>query len=277
MTPRFASVIVLMLSLAGARHARALPPSSTDAGNAGVGAGSSSQDENWNGWPPPRPRPEYATEVAGAFLIGILHVDQSALNRRLTESGYQRLSPTLTLVGGEGRAVLTSGVVVGARGSALVSEGGRGPGNWNTRLDGAMGMLNLGYALFRAETLSLTLTADIGAYGLSLELSQQDPADFDEILAEPGRSVSLRRGGILTGLTLGLEAHVPLAVEQWRHFVSVGVRLSALYGPPVGDWGSEGGEVSAGPALQLTGGYAALSFGFGSSAEHRSEKSVSRD
>jgi hypothetical protein len=147
MTPRFASVIVLTLSLAGAGHARALPPSSTDAGNVDAGAVSSSEDENWHGWPPPRHRPEYATEVAGAFLVGILHVDQSALNRRLTESGYQRLSPTLTLVGGEGRAVLTSGVVMGARGAALVSEGGRGPGNWNTRLDGAMGMLESGLCL----------------------------------------------------------------------------------------------------------------------------------
>jgi hypothetical protein len=128
-----------------------------------------------------------------------------------------------------------------------------------------------------AQALSLTLTADIGAYGLSLELSQQDPADFDEVLAEPGRSVSLRRGGILTGLTLGLEAQVPLAVGQGRNFVSVGVRLSALYGPPVGDWGSEGGEISAGPPLRLTGGYAALAFGFGSIAERRSEKSVPRD
>jgi hypothetical protein len=58
--------------------------------------------------------------------------------------------------------------------------------------------------------------------------------------ATPRRSSSLGRGGLF------------------------GLRLSALYGPALGDWGSLGGSSATdGPALRLTGGYAALAFGFG--------------
>jgi len=206
------------------------------------------------------------SEGAGAFFIGAGFFDFAALNHRLRANGYEAVDTRMTMLGGEGHAVTPTGFVVGARGGALLSPDGSGPDGLQRTFGGGFGMVDFGFAFVRREALLLTLTSGLGGYGLSLGIGDQQSASFDDVLANPRRSSTLSRGGLLVGLTLGVDGRVPMGpVEQGRRgFFTLGGRIGGLYGPPIGSWGiSEGGDATGGPGPGLVGAYAALAIGFG--------------
>jgi hypothetical protein len=202
----------------------------------------------------------------GGFFLGALLLDLSSLNDRLEDNGYEKVPSVLTLIGGEGHAIFDSSFVVGARGGAILSPEGDGPGEFETRFNGGFGMLDLGFAFVQTQPVLVTLTGGIGGYGLNLEISDNQDIDFDEALENPRRSVSLGRGGLLVGATLGVDGRVPIGKVRHgkRSFLTLGARVGALYGPTFGQWGvSDGSEADGGPSLSLTGGFAAVVLGFG--------------
>ncbi len=218
------------------------------------------------------PKEDEASEGAGLFFIGVGFFDFAALNRRLRANGYESIDDGLTLIGGEGHAVLPSGFVVGARGGGLLSSDGRGPNGYERSFGGGFGMLDLGLALVQTRPILVTLTSGLGGYGLSLGISDRQSASFDAVLADPARSSSVSRGGLLVGLALGVDGRVPIGpVERGRQgFFTLGARLGALYGPPLGGWGmSEGGDATSGPGRGLIGAYGALAVGFGGGSVER--------
>ncbi len=209
---------------------------------------------------------EEDAEGSGAFLIGVGLFDLSELNDRLADNGYEELQATATLIGGEGHGVMDSGFVAGIRGAAILYPDGNGPGSYQTSLAGGFGMLDLGFALVRKRHILLTLTGGIGGYGWSLDISDRASADFDAALSDPARSTSMGRGGLLTGLTVGFDGRVPVGpVERGRQgFFTMGARISALYGPPIGSVSFEDdADVDDAPAMNLVGVYGALTIGFG--------------
>jgi hypothetical protein len=213
-----------------------------------------------------------APEGAGAFLLGVGVFDLSALNDRLAANGYERLDTAMTVIGGEGRAVFNSGFVAGGRGAGILAPGGAGPGNLRTSFGGGFGMVDLGFAFVHSQAFLLTLTGDIGGYGWSLGISDQQSARFDDVLKNPRRSSSLGSGGVLVGLTLGIDGRVGIgeAKNGRRGFFTVGARIGALYGPQLGNWGlSDGMDATGGPRTGLAGAYAALAIGFGGGADSR--------
>jgi hypothetical protein len=213
---------------------------------------------------------EDKTEGAGHFVLGVGVFDLSALNDQLAAAGYDRLSNTWPVIGGEGHALFESGFMIGGRGAALLGSTGNGPGELRTELSGGFGMLDLGFALVRMPAFRLALLGGVGGYGFALQISEQQSVRFDELLNTPQRSSLLSRGGLLLGLTLAIDGRVPLgdAKDGRRGFFTLGLRVGGLYGPPMGDWhASDGTEVSAGPDTGLAGGYAGLAIGFGSRPE----------
>jgi hypothetical protein len=215
--------------------------------------------------PPERSRE--SAEGFGHFLLGAGFFNLSELEDRLKDDGYGELSPVISIVGGEGHAVFDSGFLVGARGGALISpesEGARGGGT--ARITGGFGMADFGFALVHTRPVLLSLSAGIGGYGYSIELGDSESAAFDDVLADPARGTSLSTGGLLGSLTVGFDGRVDVGpMEQGRQgFLTLGLRLGALYGPPLGDWSIEhGGTASGGPSTALAGGYGALAIGFG--------------
>jgi hypothetical protein len=221
---------------------------------------------------PPAPPPEPCapkdepSEGAGAFFLGVGLFDFSALNHRLRENGYERIAPATTLLGGEGHAVFPSGFVAGAHGGALLTPDGDGPSGLQRTFGGGFGMIDLGLALVQRPAFLLTLTSGIGGYGMSLGISDGQSARFDDVLKNPGRSSSISRGGLLVGLAVGVDGRVPVGkVERGRRgFFTLGARLGALYGPPLGSWSlAEGGNATRGPGSGLAGIYGAAVLGFG--------------
>jgi hypothetical protein len=199
-------------------------------------------------------------------LLGAGAFDLSSLNDRLAAHGYERLSGVMPIIGGEGHAVFSSGFVAGGRGAAILGPSGAGPGTLRTSFGGGFGMADFGFAFVRTQHVLFTLLGGIGGYGWSLGIGDNQSARFDDVLTTPRRSSSIGRGGVLVGLTLGLDGRIPTgpAERGRRGFFTLGVRIAGLYGPPIGSWGlSEGDKATGGPGLGLTGAYAAVAIGFG--------------
>lgn len=181
-------------------------------------------------------------EGQGTFLIGMSVFDLSALNERLTRAGYARLDSVMTVIGGEGRAIMKSGFVVGGRGAALIASDAEGPGELRAQLGGGFGMVDFGFAFVRSRQLLLTLTAGLGGYGLGLDLGEQQALDFDDVLENPRQGSSLGSGGLLTGLMLSFDGRgaagkpergtrrvCEVAARQHRHAVHASLRARRLW------------------------------------------------
>jgi hypothetical protein len=223
--------------------------------------------------PPECESPGEPSEGVGMFFIGLGLFDFSDLNHHLRANGYEAIGSPLTLIGGEGHAVLPSGFVMGARGGALLSPDGSGPNGLQRSFGGGFGMLDLGYAFVHERAWLVSLTGGIGGYGMDIGIGDGQSVPFDEVLQNPRRSSSIGRGGLLTGLTLGVDGRVSLgpARNGQNGFFTFGLRVGALYGPPLSGWSlSHGGDATGGPGPGLAGGFAALAIGFGGGRERRS-------
>jgi hypothetical protein len=171
---------------------------------------------------------------------------------------------------------MPSGFIMGARGAAILTPDGGGPDGLQRSFGGGFGMIDLGFALIHASPLLVSLTGGIGGYGTALGIGNGQSASFDSALANPRRSTSISRGGLLTGLTLGIDGRVPVGEPdaKGRHgFFTLGARLGVLYGPPLGGWSlAQEGKATDGPGAGLAGVYAALALGFGGGREGRAHR-----
>jgi hypothetical protein len=199
-------------------------------------------------------------------LIGVGFFDFSALNARLAASGYDRVTSAPVVIGGEGHAVLKSGLVLGGHGVGVATPTGSGPGQTQTSFGAGYGMFDFGFAPVRSQHLLVLALAGFGGYSVGINLGDNQGAKFDDVLADPRRSTSLSHAGLLFGLTLGVDGRVPLGKPErgQRGFFTVGLRVGGLYGLPLGNWTlPQGARVSAGPYGGLRGGVAMVAIGFG--------------
>lgn len=231
--------------------------------------------------PPPPPcdpcvvREPEEGEGHGLLLGGVGMFDLSDLGDRLNAQGYEEVPNTLALIGGEAHGIFESGFVIGARGAALLGPDRDGPGNRSTSFSGGFGLVDAGYAFVRTPNLLLMLTAGLGGYGYRLEIGGPGSTTFDDALDDPRLSTSLSTGGLLGSLTVGFDGRIPMGRMERRHtgYFSVGVRVSGLYGPAMGDWElAHGGDADGGPESGLVGGFAALVIGFGGGHVDRGDR-----
>lgn len=212
------------------------------------------------------------TEGAGSFLLGPALLNLSSLNDRLQANGYEKMDTLATFIGGEGHAIFTNGFVAGARGGAILGPSGAGPDDMRTHLSGGFGLIDFGYAFVHTERFLFTLTGGVGGYGMEFSIGDGQSVRFDDVLKNPRHSASMGQGGVLVGLTLGIDWRVPTgSVERGRRgFFTLGARVGGLYGPPIGGWSvADGGDATNGPNTGLTGGFAAIAVGFGGGGLHR--------
>jgi hypothetical protein len=218
-------------------------------------------------------RSEEPAEGFGHFILGAGLFNLSDLEDRLRQNGYAELSPVITIIGGEGHALFDSGFLVGARGGALISPESEGPDASTASISGGFGMADFGFSLVHTRPILLFLAAGIGGFGYSVDIGDGRSAAFDDVLAEPARGSSLSTAGLLGSLTVGFDGRVDIAPADRgkQGFLTLGLRLGALYGPPIGDWTIEhGGKASGGPTTALAGFFGALALGFGGRDEGRS-------
>jgi hypothetical protein len=92
----------------------------------------------------------------------------------------------MTVIGGEGRGTIESGIVIGGRGAAILGPSATGPDDMQVSYGGGFGMFDVGFAFVHRPALLITLSGGLGGYGISLDLSDERSARFDEVLRTPG-------------------------------------------------------------------------------------------
>ncbi|HKP57969.1 MAG TPA: hypothetical protein VJV78_14650 [Polyangiales bacterium] len=214
----------------------------------------------------PPARSEENVDGRAAFLIGVSFFDLGELNDRLASADYSRLDGAMTVIGGEGHVVLENGFMAGGMGAAVIGPSGEGPNNLDTDFSGGFGMADLGFALVHTPSVLFGVLGNIGGYGWSLSIDTPGSASFARVLEDPTRGTRLERSGVFGGATLMFEGRVPVGQIERNHqgFFSLGVRVSGLWGPPMGSWSlPDGSDTTSDPDTGMAGFFAALTLGFG--------------
>lgn len=194
--------------------------------------------------------------------------DLSSMNDRLAANGYERLTGPFAVLGGEMRDIHENGFVTGIYGAAILDKNGDGPDGLRSKWSGGFGLVELGYAPVRFRYFTLSLSAQFGGFGVSLDITESGNARFDDVLAMPRRGTSLSQGGLLFGLMLRADGRIPIGDTHHdrQSYLAIGLRVNGLWGPAFGDWAFAENNYDAknGPNANLTGAYAALVLGWGS-------------
>jgi hypothetical protein len=214
----------------------------------------------------PRARGDFMPAVfAGAGLFEL-----SGLNDRLDEAGYDRLDGLSPVVGGELRLIHPSGFLTSIYGAAILPNTGDGPDRLQASLRGGFGLLDAGWAFVHLPGFTLSLSGGVGGYWTSLDIYQRGDDDFDDVLANPQRGTSLGVSGLLLGAVLRADGRIPLGGPRGyrQSYLALGLRVTGLWGPALSGWdfSEHDNQVDDGPAGHLSGVYAAVVIGWGSTA-----------
>jgi hypothetical protein len=213
-----------------------------------------------------RPSEPASTSMGGGyFMIGLRWIDLGPLSDRLQPAGYSAPGERFLSLGGGGHTLLGRWLL-GGEGHGLSQQGDE------IRRDGFRARITAGYGLFRAgylllarRNVSVYPMAGIGGAGMSLSISREQDATFDDVLADPLREVSLARGGLILDAGVGAEFRIPITGDERQGgFLLLGVRGGYLFFIPLmGDWWMAGGKVTGAPSLGLSGPGIQLQVGFG--------------
>lgn len=217
---------------------------------------------------------EYRHRARGDFMPAVFggagFFDLSGLNDQLEDAGYERLDGLSPVVGGELRVIHPSGFLTSIYGAAILPNTGDGPDRQRVSLRGGLALLDAGWAFVHLPGFTLSLSGGVGGYWASLEIYQRGDDQFDDVLANPRRGTSLGVSGLLLGAVLRADGRIPLgAPRNYRQsYLALGLRVTGLWGPALSGWdfADYDNEVEEGPAGHLSGVYAALVVGWGSTA-----------
>lgn len=197
--------------------------------------------------------------AAGSFLlVGWQRADLDALNTALATHGYPEFSKDFVALGAGGYRRFGR-LLVGAEAATLVSTDGTvDADDFELRLSGGQGALDLGYALIDGPIRLYPLAA-IGVSGLCLRISETGRVRFDDVLDRPGRSIEMNQAALL--LRLGLAVERPFGGERGG-FV-LGLRAGYAFAPFTSDWGTDDDalDIVGGPDARAKGLFLGLTLG----------------
>lgn len=207
--------------------------------------------------------------------IGYFSVDYAALNvdnlnTSLTAFGYPELSQSMISLGGGGYGIMGRWVV-GGHGHTLL-----GPRedyqSYEMGLTMGYGFLNLGYAIFTSPVIDVFPMVGFGTGGLSLDITWDEPADFNDLLNNPQTSTEIAYEGFL--LELGINGSILLNRSEDPFSMgglTVGIQAGWVLDPFDNEWQINGNEVSNAPDMGMGGPYIRLIIGGGGYAYQRLE------
>jgi hypothetical protein len=202
----------------------------------------------------------------GGVSVGIGFLSLGKLNDRAEALGFEKLSTTPIVLSGHGRGGINH-FVLGGRGGAFVSPNVDGSGasdglklNYTVGWGGA----ELGYALVNQGSFSVLPMVILGAYGMTMFVTDNTKRTLGDTLTTPTRNSQTTQGGALIGFSVPVDVRVPLKSSGEDHSgIVVGIEPTFLYGIQIGDWSSGDNDVQDAPKVGLTGGYFAISGGGG--------------
>jgi hypothetical protein len=194
-----------------------------------------------------------------ALLIGGSRLDITDLNARLAGAGYPTFDEEflqIGLTGARARDRLLLGMeVAGQFRPAAVSADNR----WRTSAGGAYAMFNVGVDAFRQAGFSLQPKLGIGGGGISVRITDREAPTFDQVLAQPGRSVHMTTGSVLVDGSLGVLYRTGPRLGG-RGFV-IGARAGYTQSLLRGEWMRDRTDAPGGPRAGWAGPHVELMVG----------------
>jgi len=199
----------------------------------------------------------------GFFMFGWIKSDLNDLNARLVKSNYPELSKNQFSFGGGGFGKINR-IMIGGQGhgfsSNIITKG-----NYNLKYSGGYGLFDLGYVFFSLSGVDIFSMIGFGGGGILIDIYENKPIRFDEILDNPKRGVQLSSAGFLINFSFGLDYLINLSDQSNdRGGIALGLRLGYLFSPYMSDWKiSEEVDALNGPKPNMNGFYLHFMIGGG--------------
>jgi len=186
----------------------------------------------------------------GYFMFGGSIIDIKALNSRLEDKGYSKISDNFVSLGGGGHVIIDR-VIIGGEGHGLIEKEVTSE-SYKTYFGADYGFFNLGYIVYSIGDLRVYPLLGLGGGGMSLNIAERALPSFDEVLNNPKRGVELSTGGFLLDLALGIDYLLKLGKdEKEAGGLIFGLRAGYIFAPIKGDWEMDGVNILVGLMLVL--------------------------
>ena len=198
----------------------------------------------------------------GFFAVGVQRADIDRLNNALFASGLPAFSQTFLTLGGGGFAVRNR-FLIGGEGHGLIqSSETTADGVFRTGVTAGFGLFDLGYQVWRSGRFAVYPMVGIGGGGISLRIRERATVDFDDLLDDPRRGVTVTGAGMLLSASLGADLLIPVGPARRGGFL-VGVQGGYTFFPLEAAWFADGSDVAGGPDVRLTGPWLRVTVGGG--------------
>jgi hypothetical protein len=210
-----------------------------------------------------RPLPRQQVRINdSALLIGGSNLDIGELNTRLAAFGYPAFDEQFLQVGyvwSTGR----EGVRLGFELAGVTRPGAATADNrYRTRLSGGYAMFNLSQDVFRDGGITVRPKVGIGGGALNLEVTDRAAPPFDEVLAQPGRGVSMATGSLVVDGSLGVTYRLqPRTTQRGARSLMLGARAGWTQSLLHGEWMRNGTDAPGGPTAGWGGPHAEFMIG----------------
>jgi hypothetical protein len=200
----------------------------------------------------------------GSFMTGYSINDFSEMNDLFTANGYPSLDDGSFSLGGGGHFIINN-VIIGGEGHGL-------PGNdasdshYRISQSSGYGFFNLGYIVFSRSNLLLYPLLGMGGGGTTVTITglDQKPADFQDILDDPGRESYITSGGFMLNFSLGTDLFLfGDRSEDGTGGFFAGIRLGYLLDPGKEQWYFSDQELTGSPDTGMSGFYFRITLGGG--------------
>lgn len=213
------------------------------------------QETDADGESPSRTEQQYG---GGFFAVGVNGTDLGPLNTRLRQAGYPTFPSELFAIGGGGYGVAANRLLLGGEGYGLIGPS-RGHRGREVNVGGGYGLLTIGYRFVPTEQLVAYPQVGVGGGGLLLDIGSTGTDRFDDVLDNPNREATLRKGSLLVSLGAGLEYRFGTPDEPGGF--QLGLRAGYLLSPYNTDWTLGEDRLAGGPDAAFNGPFVRLLIG----------------
>lgn len=202
----------------------------------------------------------------GSLLIGVQLLDLDVFNNALNNVGrYPEVDETMFTIGAQGMH-LRRRFIIGAEGAAAVGpRDDTGDGLYHTRMTGAYGTLNFGYAAVDRNNWLVYPLIGIGAGGIQYSITPTSSSTFNDVLVDPGRSSRMTTASMVVALRAGVQYNFRMRSRRTPMMIgglSIGLRGGYNFTPLRGTWREmDAAAITNGPDASLAGPQLVLTIG----------------
>ena len=195
--------------------------------------------------------------MTGYVSLGINRIETGSLNNDLEKNGYPSFSDLFGAWGGGMHAVIRNRLVIGMSYHRQMKKEKSNSG-YKTSFTGSSRSLDIGCIVYSKRSLQVFPFVGVGIQTVNLSILKTGGDTFENILADPGRGVSIRRRGLM--VDVGLQMNILNVAEGRKHY-TLGMRAGYRFVPGDDVWKIDNSTISGGPESSITGPYINVNIG----------------